>query len=132
MLTATAYQGLKRKLAIYRKWSRQYRKPNGWTVIPAGAKPPVHLTNNDRSEVEVYEFVNDPPERYLLYISEENRVASTWTGQPLGEVEFGRTWRDNFGGLRRAVRVKAINGATYSGTYFKSSGDYATVKRVAA
>jgi hypothetical protein len=84
--------------------------------------------NTERSQVEVYEFYYNPPERYFLYINREQQTATTWTGDKLGTVSFGREWRDNFGGKRVPVTVRAINGKTYHGTYFKSSGDYARIR----
>jgi hypothetical protein len=85
--------------------------------------------NTERSQIETYEFIVNPPESYFLYINREKRTATTWTGEVLGVVTFGNEWRDNFGGKRVPVTVTAINGKTYHGTYFKSSGDYARIKQ---
>lgn len=85
------------------------------------------ITNDLRSAIETYEFINDPPEKYFLYISEEKRLATTWTGQKLGDVYFGREFRSNMGDKRINITVYAINGKTYFGTFYKSSGDYARV-----
>jgi hypothetical protein len=85
-------------------------------------------TNDERSAAELYEFVTNPPDKYFLYIDEAKRIATTWTGEKLGTVGFGREYRDNFGGKRVPISVYAVNGRTYHGTYFKSSGDYARVK----
>ncbi|WP_210164705.1 hypothetical protein [Bradyrhizobium elkanii] len=94
--------------------------------LPANIKPP---TNEERSALEVFEFLRDKPERYFLYINRDKGVATTWTGEELGRVTFGREYRDNFGGKRVAITVHAITGDTYHGTYYKSSGDYARVKK---
>ena len=85
-------------------------------------------TNEETSAAEVFEFVNDPPERYFLYINEAKQTATTWTGERLGSVGFGNAFRDNFGGLRVPISVYAINGRTYHGTYYKSAGEYVRVK----
>lgn len=85
-------------------------------------------TNEERSIVEVYEFVIRPPERYFLYIDEKTNRATTWTGANLGSVTLGRPFRDNFGGKRRSVTMRGINGRTYHGWAFVSSGSYARVK----
>lgn len=94
--------------------------------LPPHIKPP---SNDERSALELFEFQRDKPERYFLYINEAEKLATTWTGEKLGDVSFGRVWRDNFGGKRRAVTVRAITGETYHGTYFASAGDYARVRK---
>lgn len=85
-------------------------------------------TNDEISAVEVFDFINDPPKKYFLYVNEEKQHVQTWTGDWLGNVTFGKQWRDCFGGVRVSVRVYAINGRQYAGTYYKSAGDYARVK----
>lgn len=86
------------------------------------------VTNDETSALEVFDFVNDPPARYFLYINETTCKATTWTGDVLGDVTFGRAWRANMGDARVSIRIRAINGRTYAGTYYKSAGDYARVK----
>jgi len=130
MLTPEQYEEHKTRAQAWRTWAEQYKQRNGWTVIPAGVEPPegARISNEERSAIEVYEFVNNPPDRYFLYVNEAQRIATTWTGDKLGALFLGASWRDNFGGTRRSVTLHAINGRTYHGTYFKSSGDYARVK----
>jgi hypothetical protein len=100
--------------------------------LPAGINPP---DNNERAQVELYDFINDPPEKYFLYIKANSGTyygasgeATIWTGVKLGHVQFGKTWRGNMGDTRVSVSVYAVNGYVYHGTFFKSSGDYARVK----
>lgn len=112
-------------------WVDTIRGKNGWASYRQEDKP-AHVpdvSNEERSSLEVFEFVQNPPDKYFLYISEENQTATTWTGDKLGHVLFGREWRDSFGGRRVPVTVRAINGVTYHGTYFKSTGNYARIKR---
>lgn len=99
--------------------------------VPAG----LEVSNDERAQVELFDFVHNPPEKYFLYISAKNGthygasgIATIWTGVKLGDVQFGNTWRDNFGGKRISISVYAVNGYTYHGTYFTSSGDYARIK----
>lgn len=94
--------------------------------LPAHIKPP---SNEERSALEIFEFQRDKPDRYFFYVSRDKGLATTWTGEELGRVTFGRTYRDNFGGERVAITFHAITGDTYHGTYYKSSGDYARVKK---
>jgi hypothetical protein len=81
-----------------------------------------------RNELELYEFVNDPPQNYFLYINEERDQATTWMGGVLGTVYLGRSYRSNWGDWRVPVWVKGINGQFYQGTYYPDSGNYARVK----
>lgn len=103
--------------------------------VPADAR----LTNEERSALELYDFCTDPPARYFLYIRMDDDkgqgfyrqgIATTWMGDMLGRATFGPSWRSNFGDHRRAVRIRAVNGRTYVGTYYYDAGDYARVRAV--
>jgi hypothetical protein len=85
-------------------------------------------SNEERQSLEVYDFVTNPPERYFVYIDEKTREATAWPGAVLGTVTFGREYRGNLRDTRVPIRVKAINGKMYHGTYFKSAGDYARLR----
>ena len=114
----------------------------GRTFVPSGAVTIVETPEQTAARnaaitaEEVAAFLEDKPERVFLYIKETdmwNGFAQTWTGAHLGTVKFGRAYRTPaFGSMstRVPVRIKAINGCEYAGTYYKSSGDYARVKRV--
>lgn len=132
MLNRQQYNTVKHEVEQYDQAANAWmnaNKTNGLPVEVCKTFPFANLVNNDlRSEIEVYEFVNDVPEKYFLYINEERKEATTWTGQRLGYVNFGREYRDNFGGKRVPITVNAINGRKYHGTYYKSAGDYARVK----
>lgn len=92
-----------------------------------------NMTNEERSALEVSEFKANPPLKYFLYIDEETMRATTWTGETLGNIlRLGRTWESNLGDTRQSVLIKAVDGETYAGTYFKSSGNYARVARLRA
>lgn len=86
-------------------------------------------SNDELGTLEVFEFCRDRPARYFLYIKADKFVATTFMGDTLGTVIFGREYRDNFGGDRVPVTIRAITGDTYHGTYFKSAGDYARIKK---
>lgn len=85
-------------------------------------------TNEERGVVEQYEWNTNPPANYFCYINCTKREATTWMGDRLGEVAFGREFRDNFGGKRVPITVYGTNGKMYHGYYYKSSGDYARIK----
>lgn len=90
--------------------------------VPADCPP---LTNEQRSAVEVYDFVNDPPQKYFAYVSEKTMTITTWMGNLLGKItRVGDTYRCLFGDTRRSIHVLGVNGLRYYGVYYQSSGDY--------
>jgi hypothetical protein len=111
-------------------WVDSIRGKNGWANYRPEDKPVnvPDVTNDERSALEVFEFCSNPPDKYFLYISEDKKTATTWTGDLLGHVTFGREYRDNFGGKRQPVWIRAVNGKRYHGTYFKSSGNFARIR----
>lgn len=133
MITADEHKRLRDRIDRYES-ARQTHFPKQCCFTPEDIARVVSVagvdrapTNEERSAVEVFEFHSDPPQRYFLYINQEKRIATTWTGDKLGDVSFGRAWRDNFGGERVPISVRAINGRSYHGTYYRSSGDYARI-----
>lgn len=131
-MTNQEHSTAKQMLSAYELAANKWMKENKTNGIPAevcASFPYSDVVNNElRSAVEVYEFINYPPEKYFLYISESKKIATTWTGQELGFVKFGREYRATFGDVRQSVRITACNGLVYSGTYYKSAGNYARVK----
>ena len=130
MITPEQAQDIRTRNAALNQWIDTIRGKNGWASYKPEDKPAnvPDVSNEERSALEVFEFVSNPPDKYFLYINEKDHTATTWTGEKLGNVSFGREYRDNFGGKRIPVNVYAINGKTYHGTYYKSSGDYARVR----
>lgn len=133
MLTDLEYQTIRTRIDAY-ETSRNalYHGESCFThdMIQAiadhsGHQPP---TNEERGLVEQYEWNANPPSRYFGYINCERKELTTWTGERLGRVVFGREFRDNFGGKRVPITVYGTNGRMYHGTYYKSSGDYARIK----
>lgn len=126
------HAALRAKLNANQAAATQWCKDNKTNGIPSEVwkKFPFAkvATNENRSKVETYEFLNDPPENYFLYIREEDRVATTFMGDKLGSVSFGSPFKGNFGDVRVPITVLGINGRTYHGTYYKSAGDYARIK----
>src|SRR5215469_13279623 len=108
-------------------WVDSIRGKNGWASYRPEDKPAhiPYVTNEERSALEVFEFITNPPDKYFLYIDEKNGTATTWMGDMLGNVSLGREYRDSFGGRRVPITVHGINCKKYHGTYYKSSGNYA-------
>lgn len=109
---------------------------DGYVTLMEQKMLPTATTNDDISILEIYEFLRDVPEKYFVYINEAKKWAVTFVGHKLGDVVFGREYRaPSFGGvthrnatLRQPVRIHAINGRDYFGTYYKGSGSYARIK----
>lgn len=116
---------------------KRFKRGGGYTPAEmreieriAGCKAP---TNEERSALEVYDFVHSPPDKYFLYVDDKTGKAITFMGDVLGSVERGRSYKSPaFGSTstRVPIKVYGINGVIYSGTYFSSAGSYARVKRV--
>ena len=132
-ITAQQAADIEARLTKFNNWLGK-RTSYKWEDIPADVR---HVSNEERSQLEVYEFVHNPPERYFLYIRMDtdpagqwNRtgIATTWAGEKLGDVRAGHRYRSNMGDVRVPVRIRAINGRTYVGTFYQSSGDYARVR----
>lgn len=112
-------------------WAQQFKQKNGWVVIPAEASAacPCPMSNEQRGKLEQFEFYAEMPDRYFGYVNEKEKTFTTWTGDYLGRVVFGREFRDNFGGRRVSIDVHCLNGTRYFGTYYKSAGDYARIRK---
>lgn len=131
-----AYSAFKARHNAYEAWR------NGRTSYPSDSVPvELRVTNDERSACEMYEWLENPPDKYFLYISQKTGGcprfgdfieggAQTWTGTPLGNVRFGREYRDSFGGARIPVTIYGNNGVHYSGTYYRSAGSYARVRKL--
>jgi len=131
MITPIKANEIQSRLSVHEAWIDSIRGKNGWACYNKPEEKPAHIpdvSNEERSALEVFRFCTNIPTAYFLYIDERRLAAITWTGEKLGDVSFGRKWRDNFGGTRVSIKVYAINGGVYHGTYFKSSGNYARVR----
>ena len=124
MINQETANDIKTREAKYTAWRGDR---NG---IPTKEIPGYAPTNQERGELELFEFVTDKPDKYMLYIRESDKTAITWVGNKLGNVFFGTEFRDNFGGTRQSIDIIGVNGVKYHGWYFKSSGDYARIKSI--
>ena len=132
MITAEQAADIRLRNDALNAWVDTIRGKNGWASYKPEDKPSdvPDVTNEERSALEVFEFCQNPPDKYFLYIREKDRTATTWTGDVLGHVPLVGS-----GAIALAVSsdvpvtIRAINGLTYHGTYFKSSGDFARVRQ---
>lgn len=127
MITKEQYDDIRARLLAIELWQAGR---HSYAVKEFQESGLADVTNDERSQVEEYEWMTNPPEKYFLYINEtgQRATATTWTGQLLGQVSFGQSYRDNFGGKRIPVTVQGTNGREYYGTYFTSAGNYARIK----
>jgi hypothetical protein len=130
MINVDQANEIQARMTVHDAWVDSIQDKNGWACYNPEDKPLSipDVSNAERSALEVWNFYTEIPTRYTLYINEAKQLATTWTGERLGVVDFGREWRDNFGGTRVSINVHAINGCLYHGTYYKSSGNYARIK----
>jgi hypothetical protein len=83
-------------------------------------------TNEERSKIELYEFVHQPPQKYFAYYNNDLTKITNWMGETIGEiVRKGQPYKAGFGGSRVVnVTIRAVNGLTYSGKCFLDAGTY--------
>lgn len=133
MLTEKEYTTARAQLLAYTDASEKWMTENKTRGIPGAVRDTFPfadvVTNELRSQIEVYEFMNDKPEKYFAYVNDVSGQLTTWTGEPLGVVSYwGTEWCSNMGDHRQSITVNAINGIKYFGTFYKSSGTYARLK----
>lgn len=131
----TEYLDAYHKYQQYDAVVKNYLKENKTNAIPVEISKVFpysnEITNSLRSAIETWEFKIKSPQKYIVYVNLEKRLVTTWTGQVLGNItSIGKEYRSNMGDIRVSIRFKGINTLNYSGTYYKSSGDYAHVKTV--
>lgn len=90
-------------------------------------------TNEERSALEVFEFLRDRPEKYFAYYTDDLTAVTTWMGDKLGDIVYrGPAYKVGFwpGATMRRVRVVAITGDRYAGVCNISGGTYCRLKRM--
>ena len=131
-ITTEQAQDIRSRHDAIQMWLKENKRNSYRTdELPAGLIPP---TNDETSSLEVFEFLRDKPDRYFAYVklsdaSDLRGSITTWTGETLGTCYLGGTYLDNFGGKRRSISVRAINGCSYYGTYYSSAGDYCRLRK---
>jgi len=133
MINESEYKRLRTKYDLYHS-ERERLYPGLNYVNPEMAKSlPLSPSHDEISAIETYEFCNDPPDRYFIYITRKHASpyvyrAITFSGMTLGKVYSGRSYISNFGDKRIPIDVIGINGVIYYGTFYQSAGDYARIK----
>ena len=141
--TSEQYTELKAREARNRAFVDTKRGKNGWASykpeeMPAGCE----MTNEERSAIEVYEFERRTEAGpYFAYIGHSKgreslgpATVSTFTGDKLADIiDTGKPYRcPAFGrsSTRQNFRARGIDGRIWSGTFYKSSGDYCRMRPV--
>jgi len=122
---------IRARLAALDAWMASQKR--NWydpAELPAGIDTP---TNEERADLEVHEWLTNPPSRYFAYIDEVGigQLVTNWTGRQLGHITWcGRRWRNNFGDRRVNFRMVGTNGVNYAGTAYPDSGTYCRLRAV--
>lgn len=112
--------------------------PGKYSFTPAElATLPPNPSNDELGQLEDYDWRTNPPDRYFLYVEENDNnkpvKVTNWTGITLGTItSFGNVltcYTPNGGRYQKqAISFKGTNGCDYHGWYQCSSGTYARVK----
>jgi hypothetical protein len=88
MITSEQAKEIRQRNDALMVWVDSIRGKNGWASYRPEDKPTnvPDVSNEERSALEVFEFCQNPPDKYFLYIREKERTATTWTGDVLGQV----------------------------------------------
>ena len=112
---------------------KRFKRGGGYTPAEmkeidriAGVPAP---SNEQMSQLEVYEFVTKPPDKVFAYYNDDMTRIQTWTGDVLGTIVWRGQETRPMGGRVVRVRVHAINGHHYAGTCNRSSGTYCVLRR---
>lgn len=152
MINARQAKSLRERNNRHEAWSKQFIKPNGWTVITkeeqATCPRNARMTNEQRGKLEQFEVLRDKPRQLVAYYKLVDLAGNpsgytakdvcsgcmvqvhVWTGDVLGKgrVTSLAAWRSNFGDRRVNIRVK-IADCWYAGTAFLDAGDYCRLRR---
>lgn len=92
------------------------------------------ITNEQRSEREISEFLSHPPDEVFAYYSKDPAVGGhigNWMGARMGTITWVGKVSRPMGGKVVSIRMKGINGLIYAGKCNLSSGTYCRLRRVA-
>lgn len=141
MITTKRYNALKKRITRFDKWVERFRNPRtgALSYYPSDVPKNVgRVTNEMRSQVQTYEFLQNAPETYFVYVRRnvigpglvDRKVeVTTWAGQILGYGRLGHRYKCGLS-QRYPIWFTAINGVKYRGIYYVSAGDYARVRKV--
>ena len=139
-ISLETYNDLRAKIRAYDNYVRKnFTNASGVACYRPDQIPFPEVSNEDRSKVEVYEFMNQRPDKYLLCVKLDGPkstsfTATTWAGDTLGRGNLIKKLSRKVNAFSRVtswkVRIQGINGRTYEGTYYSHDGDYAKVQAI--
>jgi hypothetical protein len=126
----SAYEAYERAREMFDP--KRFKRGGGYTPADqvrirtmAGVEPP---TNSELGDLEAYDFVAKPPEKFSAYYNDAMTEVRAWPGNVLGKIIWKGQVRKPMGGRVTSVRVLGINGLMYVGTCNLSSGTYCTLR----
>ena len=138
-ITEAQAADIRRREKLSRAWLQKHRSGRGGGISydpkDPGLPPSVRRqpTNEERSELEVFDFLRDRPDRYFAYYDSGMTKVTTWTGQKIGDiVRKGTVYRTGrgTGARKQRVRVRAITGDQYAGPCELDAGTYCRLRKV--
>ena len=105
-----------------------YIELNGRKYTTDGTVEEPTWTNEELSQAEIQFFHDNKPEHYFAYVLETSKLLQTWAGDVLGDVKTLYHYTSNFGDSRCNIRVKAVNGLYYYGTWY-TDYDYCRIHK---
>ncbi len=144
VISRETYNDLRAKINAFDQYVdehfRKGRKKQGWAVYAPGDVPLPSVSNEQRSQVELYEFCHNRPSQYVCYIKLDGPKAKTFTAVTWGGDTLGRGVllkprmvklnQSTIAARRWGINFAGINGLNYEGTYYSDKGDFAKVKAV--
>jgi len=99
VITPQQAQNIRTRNEALNKWIDTIRGKNGWASYKPEDKPAnvPDVSNEERSALEVFEFVTNPPDKYFLYINEKTAQQQRGLAKNLATFSFAVEYRDNFG-----------------------------------
>lgn len=94
------------------------------------------LTNEQRAELELIDWLTDPPARYSAYTKSDRfgitgAEITNFTGRKLARIDWrGSVYFSNFGDRRCNFGCTGTNGITYTGTAYIDAGDYVRIRAI--
>lgn len=129
-------EAIRRDVQACDDWLTAYIAKNG-NGVPKEAIPEqwrdTDAMNAKRSALEVHDFKNDPPDRYVAYISHgpgNNWIVTTWTGDYLGTVSrIHKSWNSRRWDTTKFYSFSAVmlNGMAYNGIAYGGPGMYCRI-----
>lgn len=141
LMTADEHKAARAKIDAVTAWL-QAGKRDSYRPEELTAAGLVDVGNEVRGQVEIFEFLAQTDEAarkpYFAYFKDkkddgERSMITTWMGDMIAQVVRTNEYKvPAFGSqsVRVAFRAYGIDGRLWSGTFYKSSGDYCRMRAI--